>query len=83
MSGSSTWEGWSVRSDDTRLFRNKGTLGEGGAVFERQMDLDEMAVSETLRRLDEDHLRIEETVGSGDDRRILRTTELERVTAGN
>ena len=79
LQGSKTWEGWSLRSQDTRLSHHKGTLGEGGALFELMADVEDQAVSETLRRLGENRLRIEEAVGSGADRRILRTTDLKRV----
>lgn len=79
--GRQDWEGWSVRSDDTHLHRHTGILGEGGALFDRLEDSGGPAVSETLRHIDEDHLVIEEAVGTGDDRRIVRTTELERVDA--
>ncbi len=81
LASGQTWEGWTVRAEDTRLLRNKGTLGEGGALFEEVGALEAERSSETIRHIDETHLVIEEAVGTGRSRRVLRTTELERVNS--
>ena len=83
MNGTKTWEGWKLRSQDTHFSHHKGMSGEGGALFERLVDTQEKAEHETLRRLDANHLRIEEAVGTGNNRRILRTTDLERVVTSS
>ena len=83
MKGTKTWEGWRLRSQDTNFAHHKGMLGEGGALFERFVDTEEKAEHETLRRLDANHLRIEETVGTGTNRRVLRITDLERVVTSS
>ncbi len=80
-SASGGWEAWSLTDDDTRLRPSRGTVGEGGVLFERVVSAGEEPVSETLRRVDDDHLRIEEAVGIGRTRRVVRVTELERAEA--